>query len=70
MLDEMNNLPRDREKGSETVWHKVRPWELRGLFVRKYYITWQIDLANKLYDLEKFLDFFLPNVLLKIVLFH
>ena len=66
----MKNLPRDHEKGSETVWQTVRPSQLRGLFVRKYYITWQIDLANKLYDLEKFLDFFLPNVLLKIVLFY
>ena len=25
-------------------------------FVRKYYITWLIDLANKLYDVEKILD--------------
>ena len=24
-------------------------------FVRKYYITWLIDLANNLYDIEKFL---------------
>ena len=28
-------------------------------FVRKYYITWLIYLVNKLYDIEKFLDFIL-----------
>ena len=39
-------------------------------FVRKYYITRLIYLANKLYDLEKFLDFILCHVLLKIVLFY
>ena len=26
-------------------------------FLRKYYVTWLIYLANKLYDVEKFLDF-------------
>ena len=26
-------------------------------FVRKYYITWLIDLVNKLIDVEKFFDF-------------
>ena len=36
-------------------------------FVRKYYITWLIDLGNKLYDVEKFLDFVLCPALLKIV---
>ena len=36
-------------------------------FVRKYYITWLIDLGNKLYDVEKFLDFVLYPALLKIV---
>ena len=39
-------------------------------FVRKYYITWLVYLANKLYDLEKFLDFILCHVLLKIVLLY
>ena len=38
-------------------------------FVRKYYTTWLNDLANKLYDVEKFLDSILCYVLLKIVLF-
>ena len=38
-------------------------------FVRKCYITWLIDLANKLYDIEIFLDFILCHVLLKVVLF-
>ena len=37
-------------------------------FVRKYYITWLIDLPNKLYDVEKLLISFYV-VLLKIVLF-
>ena len=39
-------------------------------FVRKYYVTWLIYLANKLYDIEKFLDFIIYHVLLKIVLFY
>ena len=39
-------------------------------FVRKYYITWLIDITNKLYDLENFLYFILCLVLLKIVLFY
>ena len=37
-------------------------------FVRKYYITWIIYLADKLYDREKFIDFILCHVLLKIAL--
>ena len=39
-------------------------------FVKKYYITWLIYLANKLHDVEKCLDFILCHVLLKIVLFY
>ena len=39
-------------------------------FVRKYYITWLIYLANKLCDIKKYLDFILCHVLLKIVLFY
>ena len=40
-------------------------------FVRKYCITWLIDLANKLYIhyVEKFIDFILCHVLLDIALF-
>ena len=38
-------------------------------FLRKYYITWLIDLANKLYN-RKILDFILFHLLLKIVLFY
>ena len=38
-------------------------------FVRKYYITWLIHLANKLFDVEKFFDLILCNVLLNIVSF-
>ena len=30
---EMKNLPWDYEKGSETIWQTVKPWELRGLLV-------------------------------------
>ena len=39
-------------------------------FVRNYYITWLVDWANKLYDVEKFLISFSWFVLLKIVLFY
>ena len=38
-------------------------------FLKKYYITWLIDLANKLYN-RKILDFILFHLLLKIVLFY
>ena len=38
-------------------------------FVRKY-ITLLIYLANKFYDIEKFLDFILCLVLLTIVMFY
>ena len=38
-------------------------------FVRKYYITWLIDLGNKLYN-KKILDFILCYALSKIVLFY
>ena len=37
---------------------------------RRYDITRLIDLANKLYDVEQFLDFILCHVLLKIILFY
>ena len=30
---EIKNLPWDHEKGSETVWHTMKLWELRGLEV-------------------------------------
>ena len=39
-------------------------------FVRKYSFTWLIDLANKLHDIEKILDFIVCHLLLKIVLFY
>ena len=39
-------------------------------FDRRYDVTWLIDLANKLYDVEQFLDFILCHVLLKIILFY
>ena len=29
----MKNLPWDREKDSKTVWHTVKPWELRHLCI-------------------------------------
>ena len=38
-------------------------------FVREYYITWLIDLANKLYDVQKFLDFISYLVFLNILCF-
>ena len=37
-------------------------------FIRKYYTTWLIDLANKIYDMEKFLFHFLPRVTKKYLL--
>ena len=39
----MKNLPWDREKDSETVWHTVKPWELRGLNVLG---RWQTDFKS------------------------
>ena len=51
----------------ENFWRKVKQ------LVRKYYITWLIDLANKLYEVEKFEKFFyfiLCHVLLKIALLY
>ena len=41
--------------------HDFRTWSIQNFvrkvkqFVRKYYSTWWIDLANKLYEAEKFL---------------
>ena len=32
----MKNLLWDHENGSETVWHMVKPWELRGLYLAKF----------------------------------
>ena len=56
--------------------HDFLTWSIQNLvwkvkeFVRKYYINWLINLGNKLYNIEKFLDFILCHVLLKIVLFY
>ena len=39
--------------------HDFHIWSIQNFvrkgkpFVRKYYISWLIDLANKLYDVEK-----------------
>ena len=47
------------------------PWRIKNVvrkvkqFVAKCYITWLIELAKKLYDTEKFLDFILCYVLFK-----
>ena len=41
--------------------HDFLTWSIQNFvrkvkqFVRKYYITWLIDLANKLHDIEKLL---------------
>ena len=32
-------------------WNIQKFWRKVKQFVRKYYITWLIDLANKLYDI-------------------
>ena len=56
--------------------HDFLIWGIQNLarkvkqFVTKYYITWSIDLAEKLYDTDKFLDFNLCQVSLKIVFFY
>ena len=45
--------------------HDFLTWTIQNFlrevkqFVGKYYITWLIDLAKKLYDVENFLDFIL-----------
>ena len=55
--------------------HDFLTWNIQDFarkvkeFVWKYYITWLSDLANKLYDVEKLLDFTFYHMLLKIVLF-
>ena len=55
--------------------HDFLTWSIQNS-VRKVkqvdakYITWLIDLTEKLYDTEKFLDFILCHVSLKIVLFY
>ena len=56
--------------------HDFLTWSIQNFvrkmkqFVTKYYITWLIDLAEKLYDTEKFIDFILCEMSLKIVLFY
>ena len=56
--------------------HDFLTWSIQNFvrkikqFVRKYYTTRLIGLANKLYNIEKFLDFILCQVLLKIVFFY
>ena len=40
------------------------------LLIKQQWITWLIYLANKLYDVEKFIDFILSRVFLKFVLFY
>ena len=61
------------EKNSKIFWFSPlehsKFWK-KSKTVRKYYITWLIDLVNKFYDVEKFLDFIFYHVLLKIVLFY
>ena len=54
---EKDNRNSTKTRFSQNVVRKVKQ------FVRKYYITWLIDLANKLYDVEKFIDFILCHVI-------
>ena len=62
-------IPTKKKKKLETV-IKIQNFVRKvKQFVRKYYITWLIDLANKFYD-RKTLDFILCHFLLKIVLFY
>ena len=63
----MAEIPQERDFLTWSIQEFVRKVKQ---FVRKYYITWLIDLTNKLYDVEKFLISFLCHLLLKIVLFH
>ena len=56
--------------------HDFLTWSIQNFvrkvkqFARKYYITWLIYLANTLYDVEKFIDFILCHMLLKVVLYY
>ena len=63
----MTEIPQKRDFLTWSIQNFIRKMKH---FVRKYYIAWFIDLANKLYDVKKFLDFILCHVLLKIILFH
>ena len=57
---EMNNLLWDREKGSETVWQTVKPWELRGLHYSNIKISqsFQLHINEKQEGKYQYLSFF------------
>ena len=53
-------IPKKKFEKSETVINTCvllieQHWKKMTEIARKFYITWLIDLANKLYDVEKFL---------------
>ena len=56
----MAEIPQKRDFLTWSIQNFVRKVKQ---FVRKYYITWLIDLANKLYDVEKTLDYPLHHIL-------
>ena len=53
---EMKKQLWDREKGCETVSHRVKPWELRGLDSRSYLkytagkVNYNVDILYRNYD--------------------
>ena len=59
--------PQERDFLTWTIQYVVR---IAKQFVRNYYITWLVDLANKLYDVEKSWFHFMLCVMKKIVLFY
>ena len=58
----MTVIPQKRNFLNQSIQNFVRKVKE---FVTKYSITWLVELANKLYDIETFLDFILCHVLSK-----
>ena len=56
----MSEMPQKRDF---LTWSMQNFLRKRIQFVRKYPITWLIDLANILHDVNKFIDFILCHVI-------
>ena len=56
----MSEMPQKRDFLTWSIQNFLRK---RIQFVRKYPIAWLIDLANKLHDVNKFIDFILCHVI-------
>ena len=65
-LDKMAGIPQKRDFPTSTIQIFVRKVKQ---FVRKYYITWLIDLANNLWR-RKIYWFYFMSCVIKIVLFY